>query len=68
MVSGGRLYRVEGQNGKGLVELAFGELLPNLVDGLLGRKLLLLLLCFVVIVIVTSGLSARPTRVVRLLR
>jgi uncharacterized iron-regulated membrane protein len=48
------------------VELALGELLPNLVDGLLGRKLLLLLLCLVVVVIVASGLSARPTRIVGL--
>ena len=47
------------------MELALGELLPNLVDGLLGGKLLLLLL-LLVIVVCGGGLGPGSTRVVGL--
>jgi hypothetical protein len=65
MVGSRWLHGVEWEDGESLVKLALGELLPNAVDALLGRELLLFLLLLVVVV-GGGRLGARPTRVVGL--
>lgn len=66
MVGGGREDGIEWEDGEGPLELALGEFLPDSIDRLLGRQLLLLLFLLVVGIGCGRGRHARPTRVVRL--